>query len=155
MDERSKLVAYKVIAMMYFMTILSMQGVIMYKQFALGQSIHDFEGFAVIFLVNVLFLLAALLYFGAIPLRKLNLKSIALIYGLFVVLGLLFTFLKYNVFQKMGLSFIEIMDKIIIVVVLCSLILLFFAVFALLGKRKMNKELENKRYIIDFKLLSS
>ena len=88
MDERTKLIAYRVIAIMYFLTIMAMQGVIMYKQFALGQSIRDFEGFAVIFLVNTLFLLSALLYFGAIPIQKLSIKSIDS-----VLLGIL---LKYN-----------------------------------------------------------
>ena len=142
MDERNKLIAGKVIAIMYFLTILAMQGVIMYKQFALGQSIRDFEGFAVIYLVNVLFLLSALLYFGAIPIQKLSIKAILLIYAAIVVLGSLFTFLKYNVFQKAGLSFVELMDKILIVMAISGLILLFFIIFSLLGKRRQNKELE-------------
>jgi len=142
MDERGKLIAYKVIAIMYFLTIIAMQGVIMYKQFALGQSIHDFEGFAVIFLVNSLFLLSALLYFGAIPIQKLRIKSILLIYFAIVVLGSLFTFLKYNVFQKAGYTFLELMDKILIVMAVSGLILLFFIIFSLLGKRRQEKELD-------------
>lgn len=142
MDERNKLIAGKVIAIMYFLTILAMQGVIMYKQFVLGQSIHDFEGFAVIFLVNVLFLLSALLYFGAIPIQKLSIKAILLIYAAIVVLGSVFTFLKYNVFQKAGLTFLELMDKILIVMAVSGLILLFFIIFSILGKRRQKKKLE-------------
>ncbi len=107
MDERNKQVAYKVISVMYFLTILAIQGIVIYRQFALGQEIRDFEDIAIIMTVNSLFLISALLYFGAIPVRKLKIKSILLIYLAFVVLGSLFTFLKYNVFQKAGLSFMR------------------------------------------------
>lgn len=44
----------------------------MYRQFALEQSIHDFEDFGIILTVNSLFLITALLYFGAIPVRRLK-----------------------------------------------------------------------------------
>jgi hypothetical protein len=35
MDERSKLIAYKIIAIMYFLTIIAIEGVILYRQFVL------------------------------------------------------------------------------------------------------------------------
>ena len=148
MDERSKLIAYRVIAVMYFLTIIAMNAVIMYRQFVLGQDIHDFEDFAVIFLVNSLFLISALLYFGAIPIRKLSLKGILLIYGAIIVLGSLFTFLKYNVFQKAGLTFLELMDKILIVMAVSGLILLFWLILSLLGKRRQKKELEEEDRLV-------
>ena len=142
MDERNKQVAYKVISVMYFLTILAIQGIVIYRQFALGQEIRDFEDIAIIMTVNSLFLISALLYFGAIPVRKLKIKSILLIYLAFVVLGSLFTFLKYNVFQKAGLSFMELIDKLLIISAVTGLILLFFIIFSILGKRKLEKELE-------------
>ena len=55
MDERNKRIAYKVITMMYFLTIISIVGIIMYRQFALRQSIYDFEDIAVILTVNSIF----------------------------------------------------------------------------------------------------
>jgi len=144
MDERSKLVAYKVISVMYFLTIMAIQGIVIYRQFALGQEIRDFEDIAVILTVNSLFLISALLYFGAIPIQKLKLKSILLIYLAIIVLGSLFTFLKYNVFGSPGLSFAQLMDKLIITFAVSGLILLFFILFSVLGKRKMDRELQNE-----------
>ena len=47
MDERNKLIAYKVIAVMYFLTIIAIQGIVIYRQLALGQSINDFEEFLI------------------------------------------------------------------------------------------------------------
>ena len=72
MDERNKLIAYKVISIMYFLTIIALVGIVFYRQFALGQDIGDFEDVAVIMTINSLFLISALLYFGAIPIRKLK-----------------------------------------------------------------------------------
>ena len=142
MDERSKLVAYRIISIMYFLTILSMQGIVLYRQFALGQELRDFEDIAIIMTVNSLFLISALLYFGAIPIRRLKIKSILLIYALLVTLGSIFTYAKYKLFTNAELSFRQLFDKLIAVYAVTGIILLFFIVFSILGKRKMEKELE-------------
>ena len=143
MDERSKLVAYKVIAVMYFLTIIGIQGIVIYRQFALGQSISDFEDIAVIMVINSLFLITALLYFGAIPIQKLKIKYILLGYVAIVILGTLFTYAKYNIFRSPGLSFQQLFNKLIITFSISGLIVLFFVIFSILGKRKLDKELED------------
>lgn len=143
MDERNKQVAYRIIAIMYFLTILAMQGIVLYRQFVLGQELSDFEDIAIIMTINSLFLISALLYFGAIPVRKLKIKSLVLIYLLLVILGSAFTYLKYNVFQSPGLSFKELFDKLIIVFAVIGIMLLFFSLFSILGKRRIDKELED------------
>jgi len=142
MDERSRLVALRIIAIMYFLTIVSMQFIVIYRQFALGQELRDFEDIAIITTVNSLFLVSALLYFGAIPVRKLKIKSILLIYALIVVLGSAFTFVKYNLVRSPGLTFMELFQKLIIVYAVTGIIMVFFVLFSFLGKRKMEKELE-------------
>lgn len=143
MDERNKQVAYRIIAIMYFLTILAMQGIVLYRQFVLGQEIDQFEDIAVIMTVNSLFLISALLYFGAIPIQKLKIKSLLLIYLLLVVLGSAFTYLKYNVFQSPGLTFKELFDKLIIVFAIIGIMLFFFSIFSILGKRRIEKELKD------------
>jgi len=142
MDERSRLVALRIIAIMYFLTIVAMQFIVIYRQFALGQELRDFEDIAIITTVNSLFLVSALLYFGAIPVRKLKIKSILLIYALIVVLGSAFTFVKYNLVRSPGLTFMELFQKLVIVYAVTGIIMVFFILFSILGKRKMEKELE-------------
>lgn len=127
---------------MYFLTIIALQAVIMYRQFALGQSIYDFEDFAMIFTVNSLFLVSALLYFGAIPIQKLKITSILFLYGIIIVLGSLFTYAKYNIFQSPGLTFEQLFDKLIIIFSISGIIILFWVIFSILGKRKLDKEIE-------------
>lgn len=141
MDERNKLVAYKVIAIMYFLTIIAIQGIVIYRQFILGQEISDFEDIAVIMTVNSLFLISALLYFGAIPIRKLKVKSILAIYAFIVIAGSIFTYAKYNVFQSLNLPLKIILNKILIVAAVSGIIVIFFVLFSLLGKRRLEKDL--------------
>lgn len=142
MDERNKQVANKVISIMYFLTIIAMVGIIFYRQFVLGQAIREFEDIAVILTVNSLFLLSALLYFGAIPIRQLKLKSIVLIYFLMIILGSLFTYTKYNIFQSQGLTYEQLFEKLIIIMLIISLIFLFYIIISILGNRKLDKEIE-------------
>ena len=123
MDERNKKIAYKVIAIMYFLTYFAIVGILLYRQFVLGQELSDYEDIAIILTINSLFLISALLYFGAIPIRRLKVKSILLIYIVLVVFGSLFTYARYNIFQSPGLSYKQLFDKFIIVVTITGLIM--------------------------------
>jgi len=142
MDERNKLIAYKVISIMYFLTIIAMQGIAIYRQFALGQDYKEFEDIAILMTVNSLFLISALLYFGAIPIQKIKVKSILLIFIAFVALGSLFTYFKYKVFSNTELTLEQLFDKLIIIVTIIAIILGVWIVLSLLGKRRIEKELE-------------
>lgn len=142
MDERNKHVAYKVVAVMYFLTIIAIHGIVIYRQFALGQEISDFEDIAIIMTINSLFLVSALLYFGAIQIRRLKIKSILLIYLMFVVLGSLFTYAKYNIFQSPGLSIEQLLDKLIIIISIIGLIMGFWILLAYMSKKRLDKEIE-------------
>lgn len=142
MDERNKHIAYKVVAVMYFLTITAFYGIILYRQFVLGQEISEFEDIAIIITINSLFLISALLYFGAIQIRRLKIKSILLIYVVFVVLGSLFTYAKYNIFQSPGLSFQQLFDKLIIIMTIIGLIMGFWVLLSILAKNRLDKEIE-------------
>jgi hypothetical protein len=142
MDERNRLLAYKVMSVLYLITIMAMQAIVLYRQFALGQDISDFEDIAILMTVNTVFFISGLLYFGAVPIQKLRIKTILLIYLAFVVLGSAFTYLKYNVFQDVGLSMSQLFDKLIIIVSILALMMGFWIVLTILGKRRIDKELE-------------
>ncbi|MEN8230443.1 MAG: hypothetical protein ABFS38_19935 [Bacteroidota bacterium] len=143
MDERNRQIALRIIAIMYFLTIFAMQGIALYRQFVLGQELNEFEDIAILMTINSLFLISALLYFGAIPVQKLKVKTIILAYLLFVVLGSLFTYAKYNIFQNPGLSFKQLFDKLIIVCAIIGIIMAFWILLSILSKRRLDKELED------------
>ena len=142
MDERNKKIAYKVITVMYFLTIITMQGIVLYRQFVLGQEMSDFEDIAILMTINSLFLISALIYFGALPIRKLKIWNIILYYLIFIIMGSIFTYLKYNVFQSPGLSFAQLFDKLIIIISIIGLIMGFWILLTYLGKKRIERELE-------------
>ena len=143
MDERNKQIALRIIAIMYFLTILSMQGIAIYRQFVLGQELREFEDIVILMTVNSLLLISGLLYFGAIPVRKLKIKTIILAYLLFVILGSLFTYAKYNIFGSADLSFSQLFDKLIIVCAVIGIMMAFWILLSILGKRRAEKEIED------------
>lgn len=143
LDERNKQVALKVIAVMYFLTIIAMQLIVIYRQLILGQSMSEFEDLAIIMTINSLFLVSALLYFGAVPIQKIKIKTILQGYLLIIVLGSIFTYAKYNIFNSPGLSPRQLFDELIIIFSVSGLIVFFFVIFSLLGKRRIDKELED------------
>lgn len=142
MDERNKQIAFKVISVMYFLTIIAMQGIVIYRQFALGQNISDFEDIAIIMTINSIFLISALLYFGALPIRKLKVKRILLFYLVFIILGSVFTYAKYNIFQSPGLSFDQLFGKLKIIATIIGLLMGFWILLSYLGKKRLEKEIE-------------
>lgn len=142
MDERNKQIAFRIISIMYFLTIFAMQGIAIYRQFVLGQDLSEFEDIAILMTINSLFLISALLYFGAIPVRKIKAKTLILGYLLFVVLGSIFTYAKYNIFGSADLSLKQLFDKLIIVSAIIGIMMGFWVLFSILGKRRIDKELE-------------
>ncbi|HKK61701.1 MAG TPA: hypothetical protein VJ951_04025 [Bacteroidales bacterium] len=141
MDERNKQIALKVIAMMYFFTFISLLGIMFYKQFTLGKTVADFEAVAILVTVNVIFLISALLFFGALPIRRLKFKNIIVLYIVFVLMGSIFTYVKYNIVQKANLSVEQLAGKLFIIFTLTALLMGFWMLFSYLGKRKIEKEL--------------
>ena len=142
MDERNKKIAYQVIAVMYFLTIIAMQGIVLYRQFALGQEMSNFEDIAIIMTINSIFLISALLYFGALPFRKLKIRSIILIYLAFVILGSVFTYAKYNIFQSSGLTFEQLFNKFKIIATIIGLLMGFWILLSYMGKKRIDREFE-------------
>ena len=142
LDERNKQIAGKIMAVMYLLTILAMQGIILYRQLVLGQDWSDFRDLAILMTFNSLFLVSALLYYGAVQVRTLKLKSILLIYFILILLGSLFTYARYNLFREEGISWEQLWEKLWIIYIVTGIILGFFILFSVLGNRRMKKEIE-------------
>ena len=142
MDERNKQLALSISTVMYLFTLISLGAVLIYRQFVLKQDISNFEDVAIIMTVNSLFLLSAFFYFGVFSVKKLKIKTILIVYLGFVIIGSVFTYVKYNILEKGGLSITEMFDKIIIIASITGIISLFFIVFTILGKRRLEKEIE-------------
>ena len=141
-DERTRIIVYRIFAMLYSFTILALIGTLLYRQFVLYQPVEEYKDIANILTANVIILLGAIFYFGGITFSKIKLKSIFLIYVAFVIIGFLFTLFKYKVLVEEPLGMGEIFGKIYIIVIICGLLTALWVFFAYLGKRKQEKDLE-------------
>ncbi|MFC1747044.1 hypothetical protein ACFLZR_01765 [Candidatus Neomarinimicrobiota bacterium] len=72
---------------MYFLTLLALDAVIMYRQLALGQPVHEYEDLAIILTANVLVFISAVLYLGIINLRRIRWKPMVGIFVIMLILG--------------------------------------------------------------------
>ena len=140
MDERNIQIAARVIVFMYFVTIVALQVSLTYRTLFLGQDIYDIEDMAIITTVNSLFLVAGLLYYGAVPFRKLTIKFILSGYVAFVIAGCLFTYAKYHYFLDTPLTINGLFEKFGIIASVCGIIVLTWTLLAYLGKRKLDAE---------------
>ena len=140
-DERNRNVIRQVFSIMYILNILSMIFIINYRQFVLDQGSDQYMDIANILVFNVVVGIAAILYLGGITFPKLNLLSALLIYIGFVGLGLAFTLVKYGVFSKIDLTPVFVIDKLIIIMSICAILMAIFLLFGYLGQRKIEKDL--------------
>jgi hypothetical protein len=141
-DERGKEVVRRVCSTMYLLTLMALIGTMFFRQFVLRQPVSQFEDIAIIVTVNSLVLIVGVLYLGGVVFQKFRLKHIITAYVTYVIVGFSFTFVKYRVLSTPPLSLRETFGMLSIVVIICGLITALFVLFAYLGKRRVDRELE-------------
>lgn len=142
MDERNLLIALKVTAVMYFITITLIMGALFYRQFVLHQDTDQFNDISLILVFNATFFIMGILYFGGIPINKIKPKVIIIGYLLFALGGFAFTYIKYTYLTDYKLTFSEILDKVYIVAIICGIFVFLYLLFAYFGKKRNDRELE-------------
>jgi len=142
MDERGKEVVRRVCSTMYLLTLMALIGTMFFRQFVLRQPVSQFEDIAIIVTANALVLIVGVLYLGGVVFQKFRLKHIITAYVTYVIVGFSFTFVKYRVLSTPPLSLRETFGMLSIVVIICGLITALFVLFAYLGKRRVDRELE-------------
>ena len=103
----------------------------------LHQAPDQFEDIAALVTGNVLLFVALLLYYGGISVGRFSLGKMLAGYILFVVVGIAFTAFKYGVW-----TFDFILTKAGIVVSISAALFLVAIILAVLGKRRIERDLE-------------
>jgi len=140
-DERSLSTMQKVCTVIYYLNLLILVFILFHRQFVLHQSTREFTDIANLLVFNVIVAVAAILYLGGITFPKMRLRTLFFIYLGFVTVGFLFTLFKYNILLKQSLSVNQIIEKLLIILVLCAGFIFVYGLFAYLGYRKIEKEI--------------
>ena len=143
LDERERNVYRNFITILYFITLVALIGMQLYRQFALDQPNEQWNDIALLITFNVLFLLGGGLYLsGTVNPKKIKTRHIVIGYAAFVLLGLMFTIFKYSVLleQKVGLD--QIWEYILIIIPITAALVIGWGLLAYLGHRRIEKQLE-------------
>ena len=137
LDERTVSVIQKVSTRFYFLTMAALGAILIYRDAIMNMPIEGvLQDIANIFTANVVLWLAVAFYFGGIYLGKVRLLPVIGVYIGLVIVGTIFTAVKYSV-----TSFQELFPQMLTVAIVSAGLVGFWAVFAYLGQRKVEKEI--------------
>jgi predicted permease len=142
-DERETNIFRKICTVMYILTLYSLIGIQLYRQFVLHQPQEQWNDIAMLLTVNVIVFLGSILYIsGVVNPRQIKLSHLLVGFGSFVLIGFLFTIFKYAVLLKQDLSLAQLGDNLLIVIAISGILALGWGLFAYLGSRRIEKQIE-------------
>jgi len=98
LDERGKRILRQTSTILYIITIYSLIGFQLYRQFVLNQPSEEWNDIALIISFNVIVWIGSLLYLsGVVNPKAVKLRYIIIGFTGFVLLGFAFTIFKYSV----------------------------------------------------------
>jgi hypothetical protein len=143
LDERSIGIVRKISTVLYILTIYSLIGVQLYRQFVLKQPTEAWEDIAVIITFNAVVWVGAVLYLsGVVNPKNINLRYLLAGYLGFILIGLVFTVFKYNVLGSQPLSMDQVLEYLLIIVKVSGVLAIVLGLLAYLGSRRVEKTLE-------------
>ena len=143
LDERGKSILRQTSTILYIITIYSLIGFQLYRQFVLNQPSEEWNDIALIISFNVIVWIGSLLYLsGVVNPKAVKLRYIIIGFTGFVLLGFAFTIFKYSVLLDQTLSMRQIHDYFLTVLKISAILVVFWGLLALLGNRRIEKHLK-------------
>lgn len=143
LDERDRNIFHKICTTLYLITIVTLIGIVSYRQFVLRQPNEEWNDIAMLLTINIFATLGAYLFAtGVVDIKKFKLSQILIGFAVFVVIGLAFTVIKYAVILGQDLSWGDVWGMLWIVIKISGLIALGMALLAYLGSRRIERQLE-------------
>jgi hypothetical protein len=142
-DEREMNIFRKICTTLYFLTLYSLMGIQLYRQFVLHQPHQEWDDIAILITFNVVVLLGSVLYLsGGIEPKRIKLRYIIAGYVGFVLLGFAFTIFKYTILLRQELSLAQVLEYLFTVIKISGLLVLAWGLLAYLGNRRVEKQIE-------------
>lgn len=143
LDERSMGIVRKISTTLYIITIYTLIGVQLYRQFVLHQPSDAWQDIAVIITFNAVVWLGSLLYVsGNVNPKNVNLRYLLAGYLGLILAGLVFTVFKYNILESQPLSVEQVLDYLLVIVKVSGALAIVWGILAFLGSRRIEKQIE-------------
>jgi hypothetical protein len=141
-DERGNRIVRQVSSILYIITLYSLIGFQLYRQFVLNQPSEEWNDIAILISLNAIVWIGAILYLsGVINPKVVRIRYLIVGFTGFVLLGLAFTIFKYSVLLEQTLSMSLILDSSFMVLKISALLIGLWGLLAYLGNKKMEKRI--------------
>jgi len=141
-DEREKRIVRRVSSFLYILTLYSLIGFQLYRQFVLNQPSEEWNDIAILISINAIVWIGSVLYLsGVFNPKVVRMRYLIVAFTGFVILGLAFTIFKYSVLLDQTLSMRQILDTGFIVVKISALLTGFWGILAYLGNKRIEKRI--------------
>ena len=142
LDERGKRIARQVSTILYIITLYSLMGFQLYRQFVLNQPSEEWNDIALLISFNVIVWIGSLLYLsGVVGPRVVRVRDLIIGFFGFVMIGLAFTIFKYSVLLDQTLSMRQILDYFFTVLQISALLVGILGLLAYFGNRRLEKRI--------------
>ena len=143
LDERETHIVRQISTILYLITLYSLMGLQLYRQFVLHQPQEEWNDIAILISFNVIVWLGAMLYLiGVVNPKVVKLRYLIIGFTGFVILGLAFTLFKYSVLLDQTLSLRQILNIFFTVLTISALLTAFWGLLAYLGNKRIEKRIE-------------
>jgi len=141
-DERENRIVHRVSSVLYILTMYSLIGFQLYRQFVLNQPPEEWNDIAILISINAIVWVGSLLYLSGVFNHKVvRMRYLIVGFTGFVILGLAFTIFKYSVLLDQTLSMRQILDTGFMVVKISALLTVFWGILAYLGNKRIEKRI--------------
>jgi hypothetical protein len=142
LDERENRIVRQISSVLYIVTVYSLIGIQLYRQFVLNQPSEEWNDIAILISINAIVWVGALLYLsGVVNPKVVRMRYLILGFTGFVICGLAFTIFKYSVLLKQTLSMSLILDSFFMVLKISALLIGLWGLLAYLGNKRMEKRI--------------
>jgi hypothetical protein len=143
LDERGNHVVRRISTVLYIITLYSLIGFQLYRQFVLNQPSKEWNDIAILISFNAIVWLGSLMYLsGDVNPKAVRVRYLIVGFAGFVALGLAFTIFKYSVLLGQTLSLGQILDDFFIVLKISALLIAFWGLLAYLGHKRMERRIK-------------
>lgn len=143
LDERERDVYKNLIVILYFITLIVLIVLQLYRQYVLRQPSEQWDDIALLITFNVLLLIGGGIFLsGHVNLKKIKVQYLVMGYAAFVLVGLLFTIFKYSVLLGQEITLQHIWNYLIIILPITAILVLGWGLLGYLGHQRIENNLK-------------
>ena len=141
-DERGNRIFRQISSVLYIVTLYALIGIQLYRQFVLNQPSEEWNDIAILIAINAIVWVGSLLYLsGVFNPKVVRIRYLMIGFTGFVIIGLVFTIIKYSVLLDQTLSMSLIVDSFFMVLKISALLIGLWGLLAYLGNKRMEKRI--------------